>query len=127
MCCSEVSGLTNTVRAREASIENILAAKRGIDASAVLIAGDLNSTMRNSVYEKIRAARFGDSWLTVHGPISGGTWPSRDISGFTFLEWLLRIDFVFHCAALRPLSAELLPESLGSDHRGIVVSFGDSA
>jgi len=126
MCCSAVTGLTDTVRARETSIDNILAARRTVDASAVIIAGDLNSTMRNTVYEKVRSAGFGDSWLTVRGPISGGTWPSLDVTGSSFLQWLLRIDFVFHCAALRPVSAELLPEYLGSDHRGMIISFGDS-
>lgn len=126
-CCQQVAGLSDTVRAREAAIARVLATTKPIKSSAVVIAGDLNSTMRNTTYELIRAAGFRDSWLGAQSLLhNGATWPSEEFIRTPLLTWLLRIDFVFHCSALRPTQAELLPEDLGSDHRGIMVNFADS-
>ena len=124
-CCGRVEGITDTVRARETSIENLLKTSRNLKSSSVILAGDLNSTMRNTVYEIIRSTGMGDSWLELHGFTSGATWPGREFTGTKLLEWLLRIDFVFHCAALRPVRATLLPANLGSDHRGLLVEFSE--
>lgn len=118
-----IRGLSNTVRRREESIGELLDAIKGTTTQDVIIAGDLNSTMRNTVYELIRAAGYHDSWLEKHSFLSGGTWPSAAFTRIGFIAALLRIDFVFYSSTLAITTASQLPDSLGSDHRGLVVEF----
>lgn len=89
----------------------------------VIMAGDLNASMRNGVYATVRNAGYYDSWLDLHSSVSGGTWPAPEFLGGFGLGWLLRIDFVFRSESLVPVHMELLPETLGSDHRGMFGRF----
>jgi endonuclease/exonuclease/phosphatase (EEP) superfamily protein YafD len=116
------ASLSDTISARERAIEEVINAAKTAGETAVIISGDLNATMRNSVYQKIRSAGYHDSWLRQHSFAGGGTWPSPDYLGIQLLGWLLRIDFV-HSSTLRVRSSEVLPASLGSDHRGLAVEF----
>jgi len=62
------------------------------------------------------AAQLGDAFQQV-GRGLGHTWPVLSASGQALhLPPLLRIDYVWHSAALRPIQASTGP-SLGSDHR----------
>jgi len=118
-----VLGLTASVRNREESIRALLSQLNSSPTRAVIIAGDLNASMRNRVYGDIRQAGYSDAWLE-HQPVwRGGTWPFPNLGGIPLLGQLVRIDFLFHTAALRATRIELLPESLGSDHRGMIAEF----
>ncbi len=89
----------------------------------VIMTGDLNASMRNSVYATVRKAGYYDTWLDLHSFVSGGTWPAPEFLGDFGLGWLLRIDFMFRSESLIPTQVELLPETLGSDHRGMFGRF----
>ena len=89
----------------------------------VVIAGDLNSSIRNGVYATVRNAGYHDTWLDLRSAFSGGTWPAPEFLGGFGLGWLLRIDFMFRSESLFPTQIELLPETLGSDHRGMFARF----
>jgi len=89
----------------------------------VVIAGDLNSSIRNGVYATVRNAGYHDTWLDLRSAFSGGTWPAPEFLGGFGLGWLLRIDFMFRSESLFPTEIELLPETLGSDHRGMFARF----
>lgn len=119
--------LSNTVSAREESISELLTHLRKLPDLPVVIAGDLNATMRNRVYSLIRGAGYNDSWLTTQPwaekILGGGTWPFPEYGIPSIVAWLLRIDFIFLSQHLVPLSTEVLPASLGSDHRGLVTRF----
>lgn len=118
--------LNNTVFAREQSISEVLSYVRSFSNTPVVMAGDLNATMRNRVYSLIRDAGYEDSWLTTQTLADmifrGGTWPFPEHGIPRFAAWILRIDFIFS-QRLVPLSTEVLPASLGSDHRGLVARF----
>jgi endonuclease/exonuclease/phosphatase (EEP) superfamily protein YafD len=113
--------LSDTVRAREDGIQQVLEAISALNEISVIIAGDLNATMRNTVYERIRSAGFIDSWLVNHSFINGGTWPSVAPLDLALPSALLRIDFVFHSRGLRTTQSEVLSSSLSSDHAGLLV------
>lgn len=89
----------------------------------VIMTGDLNASMRNGVYATVRKAGYYDTWLDLHSFVSGGTWPAPEFLGGFGLGWLLRIDFMFRSESLIPTQVELLPETLGSDHRGMFGRF----
>lgn len=118
-----IFGLTATVRNREASIHSLLTQLKATPATVTIIAGDLNASMRNRVYEDIRRAGYHDTWLALHPLSTGGTWPYPGLAGMSLLEGLFRIDFIFYSQGLRPTRIELLPESLRSDHRGLIAEF----
>jgi endonuclease/exonuclease/phosphatase (EEP) superfamily protein YafD len=119
--------LANTVHAREAAITEVLHFLKQFRDAPSVMGGDLNSTMRNRVYALIRNAGYEDSWLTSHSfadiIFHGGTWPFAERGIPPLLAWLLRIDFVFYSKQLIPTRVELLPASLGSDHRGLFGEF----
>jgi endonuclease/exonuclease/phosphatase (EEP) superfamily protein YafD len=89
----------------------------------IIIAGDLNASMRNRIYATVRNAGYRDTWLDLRSALSGGTWPAPEFLGGFGLGWLLRIDFIFRSESLLPTEIELLPETLGSDHRGMFGRF----
>jgi endonuclease/exonuclease/phosphatase (EEP) superfamily protein YafD len=120
--------LNNTVAAREGAIAELLRHLAEVHNTPLVMGGDLNATMRNRVYSLMRNAGYRDSWLSTHSLVEsvleGGTWPFPEKGIPPFLAWILRIDFVFYSEELRPASVEVLPASLGSDHRGLFVRFG---
>jgi endonuclease/exonuclease/phosphatase (EEP) superfamily protein YafD len=112
--------LSQTVQERQRSIDILLQEIGDIEHNPIIVAGDLNATARNKVYQHLRQRGLGDAWLTLKGSLSGGgTWPAPKFIGSSALGWLLRIDFIFYSPALTPERIELLPETLGSDHRGL--------
>jgi len=115
--------MTDTIRNREETIKTLLNELRATDISNVIIAGDLNASMRNKIYQTVLNSGFVDSWLELYPASSGGTWPVPGIAGTSFLSGTLRIDFIFRSRTLRTKSIELLSESIGSDHRGMFAAF----
>jgi endonuclease/exonuclease/phosphatase (EEP) superfamily protein YafD len=124
-----VGELNNTVAAREGAIAGLLGYLTQFHNTPLVMGGDLNATMRNRVYALIRNAGYRDSWLSTHSLVKsvfeGGTWPFPEKGIPSFLAWILRIDFVFYSEQLKPASVEVLPASLGSDHRGLLVRFAE--
>jgi endonuclease/exonuclease/phosphatase (EEP) superfamily protein YafD len=112
---NEVQQLSNAVVEREVFVKKIIEDSRMVSTDAVILAGDLNATVRNRVYRIIRQMGLFDSFA-IGSRLRGGTWPGPD---FPLPSWILRIDFIFHCAGLISLHAETLPEGYGSDHRGV--------
>jgi endonuclease/exonuclease/phosphatase (EEP) superfamily protein YafD len=112
---NEVQQLSNAVVEREVFVRKIIEDSRMVSTDAVILAGDFNATVRNRVYRIVRQMGLFDSF-TVGSRLRGGTWPSPDLP---LPSWILRIDYIFHCAGLTALHAETLPEGYGSDHRGV--------
>jgi endonuclease/exonuclease/phosphatase (EEP) superfamily protein YafD len=115
--------LTDTLHNREASMRSLLRDLEATSIPAAIITGDFNISMRSKTYETVVRAGYADSWLELHPLSSGGTWPFPGVGGTSFLAGLFRIDFVMHSRSLAVKSMELLPASLGSDHRGMFVRF----
>jgi hypothetical protein len=93
--------------------------------------------MRNTVYRDILRSGYYDSWLDKHSVATGGSWPAPEFLGSFLgralgLGWFLRIDFIFRSAGLVTKEIRMLSTSagdnnalgMGSDHRGMFVSFG---
>lgn len=112
---NELQQLSNSIIHREAFVKKIIEDSRAVATDAAILAGDFNATARNRVYRIVREMGFYDTFA-VGSRVSGGTWPGPD---FPLPSWLVRIDFIFHSAALRALHAETLAEGYGSDHRGV--------
>ncbi len=107
--------------------------RAALDQGEILIAGDFNMTDQASDYARL-AAQFDDTYREVGWGL-GWTFPD-----FTLLKArpaktaifsavgrpVVRIDFIFHNRALRPMSARVWPTSGGSDHRPIVAEFVDN-
>jgi endonuclease/exonuclease/phosphatase (EEP) superfamily protein YafD len=115
--------LSKTIYERERAIQALLEAIGPTKDRRVLIAGDLNATIRNRVYATIRSHGFNDTWLTLNRSLAGGTWPAPEFLGGLGIGWLLRIDFIFNTQGLAPTSIEITSESLASDHRGMFARF----
>ena len=118
-----LSRLSRTVRSREESLENLLRLLAGFEDRAVIIAGDLNATIRNRAYALIRNNAYKDGWLTLHDQTNGGTWPFPEFFGTRLLSWILRIDYIFYSDLLSPVCGETIASDMGSDHKGLFFVF----
>lgn len=114
-------GMTWGFRVREEQVRLIHAemAARGVPACLI---GDCNFTDGSDAY-RIALTQLGDVWQGA-GQGSRWTWPTR---GFPLdaLPWgipLLRLDYCFHTAALRPVAAQVLRERTGADHCPLLVT-----
>ena len=112
---NEVQQLSNSIIGRELFVEEIIKASREVNTDAAIMAGDFNATTRNRVYQLVRKMGYFDAF-DVGSRLRGGTWPGPQ---FPLPSWLVRIDFIFHCAGLQAIEAETLPDGYGSDHRGV--------
>ena len=112
---TEVIQLSNTILKREQFVEEILKISRAVNTDAVILAGDFNATTRNRVYRLVRQMGLFDS-ISSGSRLGGGTWPGPQ---FPLPSWMVRIDFIFHCAGLTSLESDTLPSGYGSDHRGV--------
>lgn len=115
--------LSQPIFDRQESVGLLLATIGDPRSRNTIIAGDLNASMRNRIYATVRNAGYRDTWLDLRSALSGGTWPAPEFLGGFGLGWLLRIDFMFRSESLCPTQIELLPETLGSDHRGMFGRF----
>ncbi len=132
--------VSKPIKDRERAFRELLSEIIGASSGkGVILAGDLNATMRNTVYRDILKAGYYDTWLDKHGVASGGSWPAPEFLGSFLgralgLGWLLRIDFVFRSAGIVTKEIRMLSTAadepgnsargIASDHRGMFVSFG---
>lgn len=115
---NEFQQLSNAIIERELFVQEIIKTSRRTDTDAAVLAGDLNATTRNRVYRLVRQMGFFDGFSSG-SRLRGGTWPGPQ---YPLPSWMIRIDFIFHCAGLTSLAAETLPSGYGSDHRGVVTT-----
>ena len=86
-----------------------------------LLVGDFNMSDSSLIYDEI-AAGLGDAWREA-GTGAGRTWPVAEVIGWPrVIHPLLRIDYIWHHAALRAVEA-MVGEAIGSDHLPLVAVF----
>ncbi len=104
-----------TIRRREAQAQAV--ATFASRQTAPLIApGDYNTTERNDAYATLTAT-LRDSWREAGNGL-GHTFPG----GAAYrLNWLVRIDYVFHSSHWRAVSAQVRAWDRSSDHRALRV------
>ena len=88
-----------------------------------LVTGDFNMSEYSADYRRMRA-RLGDAYREV-GYGFGHTFPRFGAFPRALpAPWpVLRLDYVWHSAELRPLTAQVGPSG-GSDHHPVIVRFG---
>ena len=107
-------------RRRNAQIRRFLDIARR-ESSPYIVAGDFNMSDASLIYDDI-AALMGDAWRSA-GVGAGRTWPLAEAIGLPrVIQPLLRIDYIWHSAALRPTAAAV-GEDIGSDHLPVTVIF----
>ncbi|MEN9845966.1 MAG: hypothetical protein RIS36_1113 [Pseudomonadota bacterium] len=115
---SDLRQLSHAILERERFVEEMITISRAVSTDAIILTGDFNATTRNRVYSLVRRMRLFDSFSSG-SRMRGGTWPGPQ---FPLPSWMVRIDFIFHCAGLTSLSTETLPSGYGSDHRGLIAT-----
>ncbi len=107
-------------RRRNAQIRRFLAIVGG-ESKPFIVAGDFNMSDASLIYDEA-AARMQDAWRAA-GVGAGRTWPVAAAIGLPrVIQPLLRIDYIWHSAALRPVTAAV-GEAIGSDHLPVTVEF----
>ena len=105
---------------RNAQIRRFLQ-KAARERSPYIVAGDFNMSDASLIYDEV-AALMGDAWRGA-GNGAGRTWPVAEAIGLPrVVQPLLRIDYIWHSPALRPVSATV-GEAIGSDHLPVTVEF----
>ena len=93
----------------------------GAETRPYIVAGDFNMSDSSLIYDEV-AALMHDGWRGA-GLGAGRTWPVAEAVGWPrVVQPLLRIDYVWHSAALRPTAATV-GEAIGSDHLPVTVEF----
>ena len=101
-----------------------------LETGAILIAGDFNMSDQATDYARL-TEHFHDTYREVGWGL-GLTFPDFTSSAAQPVKTpifsamgrpVVRIDFIFHSDALRPLSAQVWPTSGGSDHRPVLAEF----
>jgi len=107
-------------RRRNAQIRRFLELARG-ESKPYVVAGDFNMSDASLIYDQV-AAQMRDAWRGA-GVGAGRTWPVAEAIGLPrVIQPLLRIDYVWHSAALRPVAATV-GAPIGSDHLPVTVEF----
>ena len=107
-------------RRRNAQIRRFLDAARG-ESKPYIVAGDFNMSDASLIYDEV-AAQMQDAWRSA-GVGAGRTWPVAEAIGLPrVIQPLLRIDYIWHSADLRPTAASV-GEAIGSDHLPVTVVF----
>lgn len=107
-------------RRRNAQIRRFLDIARG-ETAPYIVAGDFNLSDASLIYDAV-AAQMNDAWRAA-GVGAGRTWPVAEAIGLPrVIQPLLRIDYIWHSAALRPTAAAV-GENIGSDHLPVTVAF----
>jgi vancomycin resistance protein VanJ len=120
------------MRPHQREVQELLR-RAAMDDGKILIAGDFNMTDQATDYARV-AEHFDDAYREVGWGLGWTfpdfTQPNAQPVHTPILSVLgrpvTRIDFVFHNAALHPVSARVWPTSGGSDHRPVVVEFTDA-
>ena len=91
------------------------------ETSHCIVAGDFNMSDASLIYDEI-AALLSDAWRSA-GVGAGRTWPVAEAIGLPrVIQPLLRIDYIWHSAGLRPTAAAV-GDNIGSDHLPVTVKF----
>ncbi|MCY3866206.1 MAG: endonuclease/exonuclease/phosphatase family protein [Chloroflexi bacterium] len=107
-------------RRRNAQIRRFLAVAR-VESKPYVVAGDFNMSDASLIYDEV-AAQMQDAWRGA-GVGAGRTWPVAEAIGLPrVIQPLLRIDYIWHSADLRPTAATV-GEAIGSDHLPVTVVF----
>ena len=90
------------------------------ETAPFIVAGDFNMSDVSLIYDEF-AGRMQDGWRGA-GNGAGRTWPVAEAIGLPrLIQPFLRIDYIWHSAALRAASAEV-GEAIGSDHLPLQMS-----
>lgn len=90
------------------------------ETAPFIVAGDFNMSDASLIYAEL-AGRMQDGWRGA-GNGAGRTWPVAQAIGLPrLIQPFLRIDYIWHSAALRATAAEV-GEAIGSDHLPLSVS-----
>jgi vancomycin resistance protein VanJ len=104
---------------RDAEIRAMLNELAG-ETLPCIVAGDFNMSAQSRMYGRI--ARIMHDSFREAGTGIGGTWPISAVAGFPrIIPPLLRLDYIWHSAHFRAMSAEVGPK-LGSDHLPVLVT-----
>ena len=108
--------MEETIRAREAQAR-VIAEFAAAQTGPLLAPGDYNTTDRNAAYA-ILSGPLRDSWREAgRGP--GHTFPG----GADYqVNWLLRIDYIFHSPHWAAAEARVLGWDGASDHRALLAT-----
>ena len=107
-------------RRRNAQIRRLLDFLRG-ETSPFIVVGDFNMSDASLIYDEV-AALMKDAWREA-GNGAGRSWPVAEAIGLPrVIRPFLRIDYIWHSAALRPIAAHV-GESIGSDHLPVTAAF----
>ena len=107
-------------RRRNAQIRRFLNIVRG-ETRPFIVAGDFNMSDASLIYDEL-AALMGDAWRAA-GVGAGRTWPVAEAIGLPrVIHPVLRIDYIWHSAALRPTTAAV-GDRIGSDHLPVSAVF----
>lgn len=107
-------------RRRNAQIRRFLAIARA-ETKPFIAAGDFNMSDASLIYAEA-AAHMRDAWRAA-GVGAGRTWPVAEAIGLPrVIQPLLRIDYIWHSPALRPVAAAV-GDPIGSDHLPVTVEF----
>ncbi len=107
-------------RRRNAQIRRFLEIARR-ETYPFAVAGDFNMSDASLIHDEI-AVLMGDAWRSA-GVGAGRTWPVAEAIGLPrVIQPLLRIDYIWHSATLRPTAAAV-GENIGSDHLPVTVIF----
>ena len=90
------------------------------ESAPYIAAGDFNMSDASLIYDEL-AGHMCDSWREA-GNGAGRTWPVAEAIGLPrVVQPFLRIDYIWHSAALRATAAEV-GEAIGSDHLPLSVT-----
>ena len=90
------------------------------ESAPFIAAGDFNMSDASLIYDEL-AGRMTDSWREA-GNGAGRTWPVAAAIGLPrVVQPFLRIDYIWHSAALRATAAEV-GAAIGSDHLPLSVN-----
>lgn len=107
-------------RRRNAQIRRFLDIT-GVESKPFIVAGDFNMSDASLIYDEV-AALMADAWRAA-GVGAGRTWPVAEAIGLPrVIRPLLRIDYIWHSAALKPAAAAV-GDPIGSDHLPVTVVF----
>ena len=107
-------------RRRNAQIRRLLDILRN-KTSPFIVAGDFNMSDASLIYDEV-AELMKDAWRAA-GNGAGRSWPVAEAIGLPrVIRPFLRIDYIWHSDAIRPVGAQV-GESIGSDHLPVTVAF----
>lgn len=120
------AAMTFTIRMREAQARQLAAFVAAHREEPLLLLGDFNTTAQGHAYDlltaQVRDAWRAGGWGLGHTYTYAGALGQAPLTGITLLDWVVRIDYVFHSAHWRTHEAHIGPWDGISDHRPVVAT-----